>query len=250
MSATILSVEGLSAAYGDITALHSVDLEVKKGSLVAVLGANGAGKTTLLRTLSGLHPAAAGRVRLENRDITRIGPQAVVAEGLVHVPEGRRVFAGQTVRDNLELGAWSRRRERGWLSELERVFALFPRLRERERQLAGTLSGGEQQMLAIGRALMARPRVLLLDEPSLGLAPVMIQQVAEALAALKASGLTILLVEQHTHVALRLADHAYVLRNGRVVASDRADVLAADPRLKDLYLAKQSTAAGDAVRAG
>ncbi len=231
----LLAVEGLEAHYGRIRALAGVDLQVEEGELVAIVGANGAGKTTLLRTLSGVHPASAGRVLLEGRDITRIPGHRRVALGIAQVPEGRQVFAPMSVEDNLLLGGYVRTAaERA--ETLAEVYALFPRLRERRDQPAGTLSGGEQQMLAIGRALMARPRLLLLDEPSMGLAPRIVEQIFETIEELRRRGTTILLVEQNAYAALSVADRGYVLESGRVTLADRAAALLADERVKAAYL--------------
>ncbi len=231
----LLAVEGLEAHYGRIRALAGVDLQVDEGELVAIVGANGAGKTTLLRTLSGVHPASAGRVLLEGRDITRIPGYRRVALGIAQVPEGRQVFAPMSVEDNLLLGGYVRTAaERA--ETLDEVYTLFPRLKERRDQPAGTLSGGEQQMLAIGRALMARPRLLLLDEPSMGLAPRIVEQIFETIEELRRRGTTILLVEQNAYAALSVADRGYVLESGRVTLADRAAALLADERVKAAYL--------------
>ncbi len=231
----LLAVEGLEAHYGRIRALAGVDLRVDEGELVAIVGANGAGKTTLLRTLSGVHPASAGRVLLEGRDITRIPGYRRVALGIAQVPEGRQVFAPMSVEDNLLLGGYVRTAaERA--ETLAEVYTLFPRLKERRDQPAGTLSGGEQQMLAIGRALMARPRLLLLDEPSMGLAPRIVEQIFETIEELRRRGTTILLVEQNAYAALSVADRGYVLESGRVTLADRAAALLADERVKAAYL--------------
>ncbi len=231
----LLEVEGLEAHYGRIRALAGVDLHVAEGELVAIVGANGAGKTTLLRTLSGVHPASSGTVRLDGRDITRTAGYRRVALGIAQVPEGRQVFAPMSVEDNLLLGGYVRSAaERA--ETLREVYGLFPRLRERRDQPAGTLSGGEQQMLAIGRALMARPRLLLLDEPSMGLAPRIVEQIFETIGELRRRGTTILLVEQNAYAAFSFPDRGYVLESGRVTLADRADALLADERVKAAYL--------------
>jgi branched-chain amino acid transport system ATP-binding protein len=230
---TLLSVSGLSVRYGGIEALQAVGLEVGAGEAVAILGPNGAGKTTLLRALAGLTAPAAGTVALDGEDVTGAPAERLVAAGLALVPEGRGVFADLSVRDNLILGGYRRRRP-----ELEDAFELFPILRARARQRAGTLSGGEQQMLAIGRALMARPKLLMLDEPSLGLAPLAVRQVVDRLLALRARGTTILIVEQNVRAALRVATRGYVLGRGRVVlAGTRAELVAA-PRLEAAYFGR------------
>lgn len=233
----MLEVSGLVAEYGPARALHDIDLTVGRGSITAVLGANGAGKTTLLRSLSGLLRAKAGSVRLNDRDITRHGPEDLVRLGVAHVPEGRGVIVELTVEENLRLGGlW--RRDRAWLrTGVARMFELFPPLEQRRHQRAQTLSGGERQMLAIGRALMSRPDLLLLDEPSLGLAPRTAAQIVATLRRLRAeTGLTLLLVEQNAGTALSVADRAVVLNVGRKVADDEAARLAADDRVRRAYL--------------
>ncbi len=231
----MLEVRDLEVAYGSIRALHGVSLDVAQGELVAILGSNGAGKSTTLRAISGLVRPRAGAIRFMGRAITRATPEEIVALGISHCPEGRRVFGRLTVRENLILGGvqrpWSEVRR-----DLERMESLFPILRERLRQAAGTLSGGEQQMLAIARALMSRPRLLILDEPSLGLAPIIVEQVFRIITELKEEGLTILLVEQNVHHALDVADRVYVLETGRVSLSGTAAELRHDPRIERSYL--------------
>jgi branched-chain amino acid transport system ATP-binding protein len=228
-----LSVRGLTAGYGPIRVLHGVDLDVPAGRLTAVVGPNGAGKTTLLRALSGL-VSRGGDARFGDGPLPTT-PAAIVARGLGHVPEGRELFARMTVRENLELGAWrAAAGDRG--SRLDRVIALFPRLGERHRQLAGSLSGGEQQMLAIGRALMGNPRLLMLDEPSLGLAPRLIDLLLDVVRRLPADGITVLLVEQNVAKALTLAEHAYVLERGRVTLHGPARALLASDQVRAAYL--------------
>jgi len=234
MSETLLAVESLDVRYGAIHALRGVSFEVKAGEIVSLIGSNGAGKSTLLRAISGLLRASAGRIVLRGVDVSRRAPEAIVALGCSHVPEGRRIFANLTVLENLQMGAWPRRSAEA--EGLERVFALFPRLRERLTQAGGTLSGGEQQMLAIGRALMAAPAVLLLDEPSLGLAPLLVRQIFEIVREINAQGTTVVLVEQNAHQALRLAGRAYVLETGALVLSGSASELARDPRVRRAYL--------------
>jgi branched-chain amino acid transport system ATP-binding protein len=232
-------VEGLAAAYGQIEALKPVSLVVHTGEVVVVLGPNGAGKSTLMRALMGLVPSRAGVIRLDDRPIRGWPTRRIAEAGMVLVPEGRGILAPLTVQENLELGAYARhgRAPKGEIrADFARVFALFPRLRERHRQKSGSLSGGEQQMLALGRALMARPRLLLLDEPSLGLAPRVVEEIFGALAVLKGEGLTILLVEQKAPPALKMAERAYVLRTGRIVASGAASELAAKDALAQHYL--------------
>ena len=232
----LLQVDGLRAGYADIPVLQEVSLEVCAGEIVALIGSNGAGKTTLLCALAGMLPAMAGEVRFAGQAITHQRAYQRVRRGIVMVPEGRRLFAAMTVRQNLLLGAYQRHDRAAIARDLERVYTLFPRLREREHQLAGTLSGGERQMLAIARALMSEPRLLLLDEPSLGLAPLVVEQVFAVLDALRRDGLTILLVEQNVQQALELADRAYVLESGRVVRAGEARALLADPAVAQHFL--------------
>ncbi len=231
----LLRLDGVEAGYGDLIAISGVSLEVRRGEAVALIGGNGAGKTTTLKTISGLLPVRAGRIELEGERLDGLGSAQIVARGIAHVPEGRQLFPTMTVRDNLELGGRAADRARR-ADALELVFALFPRLRERERQLAGTLSGGEQQMCAIGRGLMARPRLLLLDEPSLGLAPVMVKLIFETLQRVNDAGTTIMLVEQNVPRALQLSHRGYVLENGRLVLEGTRASLLASPHVKQAYL--------------
>ncbi|HEX5794790.1 MAG TPA: ABC transporter ATP-binding protein [Geminicoccaceae bacterium] len=230
----MLEVLGLSSHYGRIQALRGVDLQVHESERVALVGANGAGKTTLLRTISGVQPASGGSVRYAGEDITFASPAARVRRGLGQVPEGRQVFGPLSVEDNLRLGGYTRSAEER-AADLEEVYRRFPVLEERRRQSAGTLSGGEQQMLAIGRALMARPRLLLLDEPSMGLAPRMVEQIFAILKDLRG---TILLVEQNAHAALAIADRGYVIESGRIVLEGASQALLADARVKAAYLGR------------
>ena len=232
----LLEVRGLEVAYGDVTALWDVSLEVPAGAIVALLGSNGAGKTTTLRAVSGLLRPQAGTIRLEGEELTALPPHAIVARGLGHVPEGRRIWPGMSVLEHLRLGAFPRSARAHRETSLERVLALFPRLRERRGQAAGTLSGGEQQMLAIGRALMGRPRLLLLDEPSLGLAPRVVAELFATIAAVNRDGVAVLLVEQNAHQALEVAGHAYVLETGRVARAGPAASLLDDPDVREAYL--------------
>lgn len=235
----MLELVGVSAGYGGLLALRDVSLEVPAGKVATVIGANGAGKTTLLRVVSGLLPPRSGRVQLDGQDVTGWPPERVVAAGVAHVPERRQLFGSMRVEDNLLMGAYLRlRREprRAVDEDLERVYELFPRLRERRRQLAATLSGGEQQMLAIGRALMARPRVLLLDEPSLGLAPLLVRELFRVIRRLRDEGHTVLLVEQNAHQALRVADVAYVMETGTVTLRGSGPELLARPEVQAAYL--------------
>jgi branched-chain amino acid transport system ATP-binding protein len=231
----LLSVHELEVGYGAITALHGIDLDVNKGEIVTLIGANGAGKTTTLRTISGLLKPRKGRIEFEGKDITGVQPHIITGRGISHVPEGRGIFANLTVHDNLELGGYLRK---GRISkeEYERVYTLFPVLKERIKQNAGTLSGGEQQMLAISRALMAKPTVLLLDEPSLGLAPQMVQTIFRVIREINAEGTTILLVEQNAHMALLTAHRGYVMETGRITLADDTKALLASDRIKKAYL--------------
>lgn len=232
----LLRVESVDVFYGVIQALHGVSLEVAAGEIVTLIGANGAGKTTTLLTISGLLRPARGRIVFDGRDITPLPPHERVALGIAQVPEGRRVFANLTVLENLELGAYLRRDKDGVRRDLDWVFGIFPRLAERKNQLAGTLSGGEQQMLAIGRALLAAPRLLLMDEPSLGLSPVLVQEIFRVIRTIRERGVTILLVEQNAHMALRVADRGYVLETGRIVLHGRASELLANEAVRKAYL--------------
>lgn len=232
----MLELTDVHVRYGNIRAIQGVSLRVEQGELVALIGSNGAGKTTILRTISGLLRPAAGTVVFDGTDISRAATDRIVSLGISHCPEGRRIFGGLSVSENLRLGAVGQRDTSAAAADLEMVFGLFPRLRERLRQAGGTLSGGEQQMLAIGRALMSRPRLLLLDEPSLGLAPLMVEHIFETIATLKAQGRTILLVEQNVHQALDVADRAYVLETGRVTLDGAADTLRKDPLVEQAYL--------------
>ena len=232
---SILAVRDLEVAYGNIPALHGITIEVQKGEIVTLIGANGAGKTTTLRTISGLLKPRRGEVTFSDRAITGRKPDVITAMGVSHVPEGRGIFANLTVEDNLELGAYVRK-DKVTDAEYERVFTLFPVLRERRKQNAGTLSGGEQQMLAISRALMSKPTVLLLDEPSLGLAPQMVQAIFRVVKEINAEGTTILLVEQNAHMALVTAHRGYVMETGRIVMHDNTKALLASDRVKKAYL--------------
>ena len=235
MGRPLLTVNELEAYYGRVCALHSVSLEVAEGSVAALLGANGAGKTTTLRVISGLLRPTRGSVEFDGKRIDGSNPDRLVRAGIVQVPEGRQIFADLTVRENLLLGGYARR-DGGSARESQRVFDYFPRLGERLQQRAGTLSGGEQQMLAIGRALMARPRLLLLDEPSLGLAPLLVKEIFRVIGDIRAAGTTVLLVEQNAHMALRIADHAYLLETGRVILGDRSAALRQREEVQRAYL--------------
>ena len=232
----MLELADVHVRYGNIRALQGLSLRVDTGELVALIGSNGAGKSTTLRTISGLLRPTQGTIMFEGADITNAGTDRIVARGISQCPEGRRIFGSLTVSDNLRLGAVSRKDAKEVAADLEMVFELFPLLRERLGQAGGTLSGGEQQMLAIGRALMSRPRLLLLDEPSLGLAPLMVERIFATIAELKRQGRTILLVEQNVHQALDVADRAYVLETGRITLEGAAAVLRHDPKVEQSYL--------------
>ena len=234
-SDALLAVQGLRAGYGETEVLRGIDLEVGAGEIVAVLGSNGVGKSTLNRTISGILRPRAGAIRFDGDAIEREKPSAIVARGLIHVPEGRRIFPNLTVRENLDLGSYRRAAERR-AQNRERVFAIFPRLAERQSQHAGTLSGGEQQMLAIGRGLMAEPRLIILDEPSLGLSPLLVEELFALIAGIHADGVAILLVEQNVVQSLEVADRAYILAEGHFVMSGTAAEIGADPELKRAYL--------------
>jgi branched-chain amino acid transport system ATP-binding protein len=231
----LLEVRQLRAGYDGVPVLHGVDLDVAAGEIVAVLGSNGAGKSTLNNAISGLFAPSGGTVRFDGIDITARSPQSIVAAGVIQVPEGRRIFPNLTVRENLALGCYRRGRARR-IENIERILAVFPRLRERLGQAAGTLSGGEQQMLAIGRGLMADPHLLILDEPSLGLSPLLVEEMFGLIGSFNRAGLAILLVEQNVIQSLALASRAYVIENGRIVLSGKAADLAEDPALKRAYL--------------
>jgi len=232
----LLEVESVDAFYGRIRALSEISLRVEEGEIVTLIGANGAGKTTTLRTISGLLRPGKGAVRFAGEEITRVSPDQIVRRGISHSPEGRRVFARMTVRENLELGAYTRSSRAEIAEDFERVFAFFPRLNERIAQKAGTLSGGEQQMLAMGRALMSRPRLLLLDEPSLGLSPILVQTIFKIIREINARGTTILLIEQNARQALSIASRGYVLEVGKIAFEDTSAKLMASEAVREAYL--------------
>ncbi len=233
----MLEVKNLSVSYGAIAALHGVSLSVAKGDIVTLIGGNGAGKTTTLRAISGLQTAASGEVIYEGRDITRLAAHEIVKLGLAHVPEGRMVFANLTVLENLQMGAYLRSDKAGIAADMDYVFSVFPRLKEREKQVSGTLSGGEQQMLAIGRALMSKPKFLMLDEPSLGIAPLLVKTIFEKIVEInKQQGITILLVEQNANLALEVSRFGYVLETGKVILQDESAKLRTNPQVKQAYL--------------
>jgi branched-chain amino acid transport system ATP-binding protein len=233
----LLDVDNVTLTYGRIRALHGISLQVDEGEVVALIGANGAGKTTTMRAISGLRPVASGRIRFAGRDITKLRADLRVTRGICQAPEGRGIFPGMTVRENLEMGAYTRKDAAGIGRDMRHVLELFPRLRERIRQPGGTLSGGEQQMLAVARALMSRPKLMLLDEPSMGLAPMLIQQIFEIISEInERDGTTILLVEQNAQQALSRAHRAYVLETGRIVKHGTGQELLHDEAVKDAYL--------------
>jgi branched-chain amino acid transport system ATP-binding protein len=232
---TVLSIRGVASHYGRIQALHGIDLEVKEGQLVALVGANGAGKTTLLRAISGVQPVSAGSISLFGQDITRLAPDRRVKLGICQVPEGRQVFGPMKIEDNLRMGAYTRKAD-GVEADLERMYALFPILREKRALPAGTLSGGQQQMLAIARALMGRPKLLLLDEPSMGLAPLLVEEIFRVVTQLKADGITIFLVEQNAHAALAIADIGYVIETGHTILTGPGPELLQNEQVKKAYL--------------
>jgi branched-chain amino acid transport system ATP-binding protein len=232
----LLELENVTLLYGRIQALHGISLTVGEGEIVALIGANGAGKSTTMRAISGLRPVAEGSIRFDGQDITKLRADLRVVRGVSQSPEGRGIFPGMTVRENLEMGAYTRRNRVEIDQDMERAFTLFPRLKEREKQVGGTLSGGEQQMLAVGRALMSRPKLLLLDEPSMGLAPMLIQQIFDIVVEINQQGTTVLLVEQNAQQALSRAHRAYVLETGQIVKSGTGAELLHDPAVKDAYL--------------
>ena len=232
----MLKVNGINVFYGNIHALKGVSLEINEGEIVTLIGANGAGKSTLLKTLSGLLKPKTGTIEYIGGSISGKAPQSIVKAGISHVPEGRRVFANMSVEENLELGAYIRNDKQGIREDIQRVYELFPRLQERRKQLSGTLSGGEQQMLAMGRAIMAKPKLLLLDEPSMGLAPLMVKTIFQIIKQVNQDGTTILLVEQNANMALSIADRAYVIETGRVEISGTAAELQASEEIRKAYL--------------
>ena len=232
----LLEVDDIRTRYGNIEALKGVSLSVDEGEVVTLIGSNGAGKSTTLRSITGLTPASSGTITFEGENITRVPAQEVVARGIALSPEGRHCFSRMTVRENLDMGAYRRRRADEIAADLERVYSLFPRLKERENQKAGTMSGGEQQMLAIGRALMARPRLLLLDEPSMGIAPILVQRIYETIKEINRAGVAILLVEQNANYALEISSRGYVLETGRVALANDSDQLRSDPEVQRAYL--------------
>ena len=236
MNENMLEVKDLKVAYGSILALKGISFDVKQGEIISLIGANGAGKTTTLHSISNLIKKQSGTVIFKGEDITNTNPDKIVKAGLIHVPEGRRVFANLTVKENLEMGAYLRKDTAAIKEDLEHVYELFPRLRERVKQLAGTLSGGEQQMLAMGRALMSKPELLLLDEPSMGLAPILVDEIFDIIQKINKSGTTILLVEQNAFKAMSIANRVYILETGEVASSGDASVMIHDESVKKAYL--------------
>ena len=232
----VLEVEGIDAFYGTIQALRSITLDIREGEIVTLIGANGAGKSSTLRAINGVLRPRQGKIRFQGKDITRAAPHEIVKLGIAQSPEGRRLFPRMTVTENLEMGAFQRKDKPEIREDMDRVFELFPRLQERRHQKAGTMSGGEQQMCAIGRALMARPKLLMLDEPSLGLAPIFVERIFEIIEQINKQGVSILLVEQNALMALEAADRGYVLETGRVVLADSADALKVNERVRKTYL--------------
>lgn len=232
----MLKVDNINLYYGGIHALKDLSLEVKKGEIVTLIGANGAGKTSTLRAISGLEPIKSGSISYKDENLKKVPSHKIVSLGLSHVPEGRKIFANLTVKENLELGAYLRKNKSEIKSDMEMVFSKFPRLKERRKQIAGTLSGGEQQMLAIGRALMNRPEMLILDEPSMGLAPLVVKDIFDTIVEINKSGTTILLVEQNANMALSIANRAYLLETGKIVLSGKASDLLNDDSIRSAYL--------------
>jgi branched-chain amino acid transport system ATP-binding protein len=233
----MLEIHDLEVGYGSITALHRISLKVEKGRIISLIGSNGAGKSTTLRAISGLLRARHGRISLEGTDITNRAPHRIVGMGVTQVPEGRMIFSNLTVQENLQMGAYRRRDKEGVKKDYDYVFSIFPRLKERQKQVGGTLSGGEQQMLAIGRALMSKPRYLMLDEPSLGIAPILVKTIfAKIIEINKELGITILLVEQNANLALEISDYGYVLETGRIILEDASAKLRTNSTVKEAYL--------------
>jgi branched-chain amino acid transport system ATP-binding protein len=235
-AAPMLDVRGVAADYGDVRAVWDISLRVDPGEIVALVGPNGAGKTTLLRTIAGLHRPASGSVQMQGTLLHTLAPHRIVERGLILVPEGRHLFGEMSVQENLAIGAYASRARRERQQTLEQVFEIFPLLRERQRQIAGTLSGGQQQMLAIGRALMGLPRLLLLDEPSLGLAPIVVRDIFDVIVSVNRKGITVLLVEQNAHLALEVADRAYIVEQGRVAGEGKGQALLHDKQVQKAYL--------------
>ncbi len=233
---SFLKIENIDVAYGDVQVLFDISLDVEEGEVVSIIGANGAGKSTTLKTVSGLLHPTKGKIIFNNEEIEKYPPETIVEKGIIHVPEGRRLFPLMTVRENLEIGAYNSRAYEKEEETMKHVLELFPKLEERSRQLAGTLSGGERQMVAIGRGLMANPKILMMDEPSLGLAPILVKEIISAVEEIAKEGTTIILVEQNVHTALKISDRAYVLEQGQIVASGDAKELMVDPEVQRAFL--------------
>lgn len=238
----MLKITNLNVTYGGIRALRGIDIEVPEGKIVTLIGANGAGKSTLLRTISGLVKSQSGKIEFLGQDITGLSPDKIVSMGLALCPEGRRVFCDLTVLENLKVGAYHRKDKEGITKDIQKMFLLFPRLKERSWQVAGTLSGGEQQMLAVARALMSKPKLLMLDEPSLGLAPLIVQQIFDIINQINKNGVTVLLIEQNANMALKTADIAYVIETGNITKTGSGVQLLEDPAVQEAYLGKKSKA--------
>jgi branched-chain amino acid transport system ATP-binding protein len=232
----MLELNNLDVFYGAIHALRNVSLSIKEGEIVTLIGANGAGKSTTLKAISGIEKPKNGTIKFQDKEITNLKPEDIVKLGISHVPEGRRIFSAMTVMENLEMGAYIRKDKAEIKKDFEKIFGLFPRLLERKEQLAGTLSGGEQQMLAIGRALMSRPKLLILDEPSMGLAPIIVKEIFDIIKDINAAGTTVLLVEQNANMALQAAHRAYIIKNGEIELEGRAEELLKDEKVKNAYL--------------
>ena len=237
----MLKVEGLNAGYGSVNILWDIGFEVKDGEIVAILGSNGAGKTTMVRTITGMVKASSGKVEFNGEDLSGKSSRVILDSGIVQVPEGRQLFTEMTVLENLELGAFNKETKAHFAENLEKCYNWFPKLRERAKQAAGTLSGGEQQMLAVGRALMSRPKLLMLDEPSLGLAPLVVQGIFDIIRTVNEQGVTVLLIEQNANMALKIADYAYVLETGNITKSGTGAELLADESIKEAYLGKKKS---------
>ena len=236
MSEVLLQVEDLEVAYGGINAVKGVSFEVRKGELVSLIGSNGAGKTTTMKAITALLAVKSGDIKFLGKSLRGVGAWDLVKQGLVMIPEGRGIFTRMTIVENLQMGAFIRNDKAGIAADIERMFELFPRLKERAKQLAGTLSGGEQQMVAMGRAILSKPKLLLLDEPSMGLAPIIVQQIFDIIQTVHNEGVTILLVEQNAKLALQISDRGYVMESGKITMADKADVLLNDPRILSAYL--------------
>jgi branched-chain amino acid transport system ATP-binding protein len=232
----MLKVRGLEVNYGPIKAVKGIDLEVSKGNIVSILGANGAGKTTTLKAISGVVPASSGDIFFEDVKVSGMSSDQIVSQGIIHCPEGRKIFQQLTVEENLKIGAYSRRKQKDYKEDFEKIYSYFPRLKERKKQVAGTLSGGEQQMLAIGRGLMAKPKLFIMDEPSLGLAPIIVSEIFEIIKEIRNQGVTVLLVEQNAFQTIKISDYVYVLETGKIALQGRAEEIRDNESVKKSYL--------------